>query len=338
MTSLLTDDVRMRRSLIRKTIILEDKKLRQEYGILQRQDLLGALILGTSVFAILTVAFFYLNGTIPYWAAILAVAFSMSFVHEIEHDLIHDIYFKDNKWIHQSMMAIIWLTKLHSNPFWRRKLHLRHHAYSGQAEDWEERLLGLGDRVGLRRILVALLPFGQFMYFRDIEKTDPRFSARESVAANIVPIVIHTMLTLLGVASFVHPVLLGQTLGAQSVHVFQALLVLWIIPGWIRYTTLTLATNLCHYAGDITYQTVEQENQIIYHWVGIPLALFTANFAATHIIHHFYAPQPFYIRYLVAPKVIPVMIQQGCRYNDLGILRRNNRYYSNSQKHYGFSA
>jgi hypothetical protein len=62
------------------------------------------------------------------------------------------------------------------------------------------------------------------------------------------------------------------------------------------------------------------------------LLLWYCNAGATHIVHHYVPGQPFYIRELVYRRVKDVMIAQGVRYNDLGIVRRGNRYfdYANS--------
>jgi len=62
------------------------------------------------------------------------------------------------------------------------------------------------------------------------------------------------------------------------------------------------------------------------HWVFLPFQLFCFNFGATHVIHHFVAIQPFYLRQMVLKNVKPVMIQFGTRQNDLKILNRANRY------------
>ena len=324
------------RSIIRKRMIDEDKSLRKRFKILDKQDFIGFLILVTVIGAIGATAGLYLHQVIPWWVASLLIAFWMSLAHELEHDLIHDLYFAGHRGMQQAMLTVIWIVKFHSNPFWRKAVHMRHHAYSGQAEDWEERLLGLGDRLGLRRILVMLLPFGQFVYFKEIAKTDPQFKAAHPFFANIIPATLYHSLLGLSLVSVAAPEVAGSFLGSTGVDIARSILILWLLPAAIRYTALTLATLLCHYAADIDPEVVEQENQIVYHGLTLPLALLTANFAATHILHHFYAPQPFYIRTLIAHRVIPVMIQQGCRYNDLAILVRANRYTENCEKNYGF--
>lgn len=321
---------------IRKSVMMEDQKLRQRYGILRKQSMIGAGILLVVVFSILgTVALYFLD-SFSWWLAVLSIAFFMSIAHELEHDLVHDLYFHDRKWVQKWMLGIIWIIKFHSNPFWRRAVHIRHHAYSGQVEDWEERLLGLGDRFGLKRILVTIMPFGQILYLREVQKTDPKFNAREALQKNLVPGILYNILLVIGMLSIFAADRLLTLTTLEFVSTIQNIFLLWIVPSWIRYVALTLATTLCHYAGDIDYQAVGQENQIVYHWATLPLAIFSANFAATHIIHHYFAPQPFYIRFLIAPRVIPVMIKHGCRYNDLGILGRYNRYHENPRRCYGF--
>jgi hypothetical protein len=42
------------------------------------------------------------------------------------------------------MYFVIWMVKLGSNPWERKYAHLKHHKVSGQLQDFEERLIGLG--------------------------------------------------------------------------------------------------------------------------------------------------------------------------------------------------
>ncbi len=48
---------------------------------------------------------------------------------------------------------------------------------------------------------------------------------------------------------------------------------------------------------------------------------------ATHIVHHYVPGQPFYIRELVYREVKPLMVANGVRLNDFGVVARANRYY-----------
>ena len=46
--------------------------------------------------------------------------------------------------IQHAMFFVIWFAKLSLNPWYRRRIHLKHHLLSGQQTDIEERLIGLG--------------------------------------------------------------------------------------------------------------------------------------------------------------------------------------------------
>ena len=47
---------------------------------------------------------------------------------------------------------------------------------------------------------------------------------------------------------------------------------------------------------------------------------------STHGIHHFYVPDPFYLRQMTAAAAHRVMRANGVRFNDLGSFARANRY------------
>ena len=115
------------------------------------------------------------------WAMITVIVCTLclSTIHEVEHDVFHNIYFKKKKtwsttqhvipstvsstensssildgvlgWLfyhcpdpRHVAFWLIHLTKLHASPWWRWRVHMRHHNVSGTKLDIEERLLGLG--------------------------------------------------------------------------------------------------------------------------------------------------------------------------------------------------
>ena len=160
---------------ISKDIKDAEKDLRSKYSIFKKdyQDIIGMSIFLISFAGIFASWFFYFKCTwLSYCVnAIISTATIMmftSFLHELEHDLIHNLYFriirgeaadittknagdekieettKTNRRIQDFMFLCIWIIKLHGNPWFRRDLHLRHHRISGQKDDAEERLIGLG--------------------------------------------------------------------------------------------------------------------------------------------------------------------------------------------------
>ncbi|MFP6663917.1 MAG: hypothetical protein VCC00_06950 [Deltaproteobacteria bacterium] len=58
----------------------------------------------------------------------------------------------------------------------------------------------------------------------------------------------------------------------------------------------------------------------------LPLQAFCANFGSTHSIHHFYVPEPFYMRQLSAAAAHRILRENGVRFNDIDSMRRANRY------------
>jgi fatty acid desaturase len=100
------------------------------------------------------------EGNLSAPALVLCSMFATSILHEMEHDIIHSLWARPHLWLQHVLFAGIWLAKLGANPWFRRKLHLQHHTLSGQEDDAEERLIGLGLPMGLKRMAVTLHPMG----------------------------------------------------------------------------------------------------------------------------------------------------------------------------------
>ncbi|CAF5224324.1 unnamed protein product, partial [Rotaria magnacalcarata] len=100
----------------------------------------------------------------------MLIALVLSLLHELEHDIIHNLYFKSYRWIQNCMFIFIWVAKLHVSPWYRRQLHLKHHLLSGQINDAEERLIGLGLSPNYKRMAVSVHPFGGLLISDDISK------------------------------------------------------------------------------------------------------------------------------------------------------------------------
>ena len=49
------------------------------------------------------------RGLIPWWVCVPAVAIFASFIHELEHDLIHQMYFRSKPWANSLMLLLGWL-------------------------------------------------------------------------------------------------------------------------------------------------------------------------------------------------------------------------------------
>lgn len=83
-------------------------------------------------------------------------AFWMSILHELEHDLIHYMYFRKQPFLHNLMIFGIWVFRPNSSSGWvRRRMHLHHHRVSGTPSDLEERAITNGHPWGWKRLLMT---------------------------------------------------------------------------------------------------------------------------------------------------------------------------------------
>ncbi|MFX9061754.1 fatty acid desaturase, partial [Acinetobacter baumannii] len=78
----------------------EGERLRRVHPFLRHQDAIGALILLLSLSGMLTTALLYAHGILSALLCIPVIAVFASFTHELEHDLIHWMYFRRKPWAH----------------------------------------------------------------------------------------------------------------------------------------------------------------------------------------------------------------------------------------------
>ena len=195
---------------------------------------------------------------------------------------------------------------------------------SGQDEDVEERLIGLGLPWGLRRMGLTVLPLLSAVVVPDIQARGAGAEAGGGRAPDLshppwfwavrAVNLLFTVLPLLAVGGW-----LAGLPGAD------ALLVLWVLPNLVRHASIVFLSSSSHYTG-IPRGDLMVQNQVLDHPVFWPAQLFCWNFGATHILHHFVVGQPFWRRTLVWPRVRPVLRAQGIRFNDLGTFGRANRW------------
>jgi fatty acid desaturase len=76
----------------------------------------GFLFFSSSIAICATLTYFYLSGTLPWWAVIPLMGLPLSTMHELEHDLIHNLYFKKLPIVQDAMFLVIWVMKLHGSP------------------------------------------------------------------------------------------------------------------------------------------------------------------------------------------------------------------------------
>lgn len=309
---------------IRKVIYAEEKRLRAKYPILDHQDALGLAWFFGSLGLMAITGYLYLTDVLAWYLVIPLMAMYISVLHELEHDLIHELYFKEQKWVQNLMFAMIWVSKVNANPWWRKPMHLKHHKTSGQVDDIEERLIGLGQPLGLVRFLITINPLGTYLVMNQVGKDSERMGSVPGinmmrVSALNLPVILPGNLCLVA--------LFFPTYVPAFWYSFAwAVCVLLYFPNMLRQSSLQWVSTGCHYYGDIPEKNVFFQNQVLNHWIFYPLQVFCFNFGATHIIHHYVTRQPFYLRQMAADGVMDEFRKQGVRFNDLDIYKRAHRF------------
>lgn len=308
----------------------EEQRLRQKYPLLNFQNTLGVIILLISLTGGITSGFLYYYGVISAWTCILISTVFASLAHEIEHDLIHRLYFRRNLFMHNVMMLLVWLMRPNTvNPWYRRSIHLNHHKKSGTQQDLEERLVGNG--IGnpfLRFIVMFDGLIGLILQRKQFNRQVKGFSFITVFNAGFPLATLYFTTCYLFVFShlfrltnegFVYPQWLEL-----SVQMLDFIVVVLIAPNFIRSACLNIVTSYLHYYRGV--DSVVQQTQVLQGWFIWPFNLFSFNFAGTHSIHHFVVKQPFYIRQLVATTAHKAMKENGVRFNDFRSFKYANRY------------
>jgi fatty acid desaturase len=333
---------------IREVALQAGVDLRQRHPWLRHQDAIGATIMIVSLLGMITSGWLYIAGHIPWWVCVPVTAIFASFIHELEHDLIHQMYFRSRPWANNLMLAVGWLARASTvSPFVRRKLHLHHHKSSGTESDLEERGITNGERWGLRRLLmtgdnmlgVMLRPLTMRRAVRAYIKAQKPESKQAFMrllreqAMSFLPLgtlyylVFHTWVVLhivMGVGTLVGwtaPAWMGEV--TARLDVFG---VVYMLPCLLRTFSIQFISSNMHYYGDVEPRNVMQQCQVLNPWWLMPLQLFCFNFGSTHAIHHFAVKEPFYIRQWNAGIAHKVMREMGVRFNDFGTFRRANRF------------
>jgi fatty acid desaturase len=329
------DDSRARIGRISAAIRAESRELRARHPLLCHQDAIGLTILLASVGVVIAAAAAFVHGALPAWATLLVVALATSIVHEVEHDLIHRLYFRDRPAVHAAMMALGWLVRPNTiNPWIRRDLHLNHHRVSGTPRDLEERAITNGEPFGIRRLL--MMADGVAAVLLRVPQAAGRHRPKMlgMLAAGYFP---------LGWAHFalwyaflvVHAARLyaGSPVFPAWTPTLDAVIVVWIAPNVLRSFCLNFISSNMHYFGDVTPGNVFEQTQVLDDVRLLPLQIFCFNFGSTHAIHHFVPSEPFYVRQWTAPAIHRVLRENGVPFNDLGTFRRANRRGGGAESH-----
>jgi fatty acid desaturase len=329
------DDYRSDTKAIMLAIRDADRRMRERFPVLRHQTALGMGFVGLGYTTAVLSAWLYNNSLIGAWICIVINAMAFAVLREIEHDLIHNLYFKGRRTLQDVVLFLIWpaLGNVPS-PLYRRKIHLQHHASSGHEEDLEERLIGNGTGFGPLRWL-TMIDTGLSTVFRRREiESFPGFKRSEFLRSLVpVNVIFYFMwLSFLGyhgatlAASLVGLALEPPAWLAPVVSILNVVAVVWVLPNVIRQACLQVLTSCMHYYGDV--ESTLQETQVLSKWYWLPLQLFSCNFGNSHSIHHFFVAQPFYLRELVRRDAHTVMRNHGVRFDDLGTFNRANRWAS----------
>jgi len=322
---------------IREVVLAKGVELRQRYPILKHQDALGAGILACALAGMIGSAALYITGHMAWWACLLLNGFFASLTHELEHDLIHSMYFRKQRLPHNLMMGLVWLARPSTiNPWIRRHLHLNHHKVSGSETDMEERAITNGEPWGFARLLmVGDNVMSAFIRMLRAKTWAHKFSIIKRTLKVYAPLALahwgawYVFLGFHAANGIAH--LLGApiewsatTLSVMSVIDIAAVVI--IGPNVLRTFCLHFISSNMHYYGDIEPGNVMQQCQVLNAWWLWPLQAFCFNFGSSHAIHHFVVKEPFYIRQLTVPVAHKVMREMGVRFNDFGTFGRANRF------------
>jgi len=337
-------------NIIKKEIVASYKALKAKYPVLKYQNFIGFTIFISCLLTSAGLGYMWYVDMIPAWVLILGNAFLFGVLHELEHDLIHFIYFKNNRIVHNIMLLSVWLVRpLTLNPWFRRVLHYHHHKFSGTLHDVEERGVTNGEKWSLKRLLLtpdlvignALRVFGLFRDMkREVEQGSLKFQTAKKLKLSgvfgLIPFTIlsHVILYVFFTDIFLDFLQVKYQLNWVFPEVIKDILV-WcnpiiyivLLPNLLRQFCLHFITSNLHYFGDVEQGNVIEQTQVLTVWWTYPFQLFCFFFGWTHAIHHFVVNETFYIRHIARKKAHDVMRKHGVRFNDLGTFRRANRYH-----------
>ena len=322
---------------IREVVLAKGVELRQRYPILKHQDALGAGFLAFALAGMIGSAALYMTGHMAWWACLLLNAFFASLTHELEHDLIHSMYFRKQRVPHNLMMGLVWMARPSTiNPWIRRHLHLNHHKVSGTETDMEERAITNGESWGFARLLmIGDNIMSAFIRMLRAKTWTHKFSIIKRTLKVYAPLaLVHWGAWYVflgfhaanGIASLMGAPIEWSATTLSVMQVIDIAAVVIIGPNVLRTFCLHFISSNMHYYGDVELGNVMQQCQVLNAWWLWPLQAFCFNFGSSHGIHHFVVKEPFYIRQMTVPVAHKVMREMGVRFNDFGTFGRANRF------------
>lgn len=304
--------------IVRQRIFQLSENFKRKYPLLKMQDAIGLALMAFSGSAIVLLMYLYLRHGLNGFVYVFMTAFLLAIIHELEHDNIHELYFKDHPWVRHLMLAVGWIFRPNSiNPWIRKKIHLHHHQYSGTPEDIEERLLGNGlSYANPIRYLIAWELWFSLLKFKKMKKDSRAFNPIIMILSSLPFMPIFSSIWICWLI-------------AQTTHFFNdwlwllnPLMVLVVLPSWLRTFCLYTISSSVHYSAGV--KGVFDQVQILTHPLFELLQIFCCWFGKTHAIHHIFVPQPFYIRHAIRWDCYKILKDAGVRFNDLGTFSRSN--------------
>ena len=335
-------NAQQRSAHIREVVLAKGVELRQRYPILLHQDALGAGILAFALAGMVGSAALYISGHMAWWVCLLLNAFFASLTHELEHDLIHSMYFRKQRLPHNLMMGLVWLARPSTiNPWIRRHLHLNHHKVSGTETDMEERAITNGEPWGIARLLmVGDNLMSAFIRMLRAKTWAHKLSIVQRSLKVYAPLALlhwgawYVFLGFHGINAIAWLMGTSVAWSANTLAVMQVIDIAAVViigPNVLRTFCLHFVSSNMHYYGDIEAGNVIQQTQVLNPWWMWPLQAFCFNFGSSHGIHHFVVKEPFYIRQMTVPVAHKVMREMGVRFNDFGTFGRANRFTRKEQ-------
>lgn len=335
-------NAQQRSAHIREVVLARGVELRQRYPILLHQDALGAGILAFALVGMVGSAGLYISGHMAWWVCLLLNAFFASLTHELEHDLIHSMYFRKQRLPHNLMLGLVWLARPSTiNPWIRRHLHLNHHKVSGTEADMEERAITNGEPWGIARLLmVGDNLMSAFIRMLRAKTWAHKLSIVQRSLKVYAPLALlhwgawYVFLGFHGINGIAW--LMGTSVqwSANTLAVMQVIDIAAVViigPNVLRTFCLHFVSSNMHYYGDIEAGNVIQQTQVLNPWWMWPMQAFCFNFGSSHGIHHFVVKEPFYLRQMTVPVAHKVMREMGVRFNDFGTFGRANRFTRKEQ-------
>jgi hypothetical protein len=339
----IADQERIKR--ITLAIRQEHERLRSTYSWLKFQDFIGFGLLIVSTSMILCFSWLWYIELTSTWFLVIWVAFWTSILHELEHDLIHGLYFKKSKFMINVMFGVVWIFRpLTLNPWIRKYWHHHHHQHSGKVIDIEERGVTNGERWSLKRLIMTpdlLLSF-LFRCVRIFKEIKSEFKSgnlsekdmkmlRKTLFFGFMPIGIPAYLIFyfwifLGVSSWFGIEIMESTLLAKWSSFIDPLIYVLILPNYIRQFCLHFITSNMHFYGDVEDGDILRQTQVLNAWWTWPFQLFCFNFGSTHSIHHFVVNEPFYTRQMSVKRAHLIFREEGVKFNDTASFNRANSY------------